>query len=57
MGTKDDPERVREAAIEPRGAGAFQQTESGRIRLREEWKVVGSVVKASLGRTGPGRCL
>ena len=35
MGTKDDPERVREAAIEPRGAGAFQQAESGRIRLRE----------------------
>lgn len=50
MGTKDDPERVREAAIEPRGAGAFQQAESGRIRRGEEWKVVGSVAKVSLGQ-------
>ena len=57
MGAKFDPERVRKAAIEPRGAGEFQQAESGRIRLSEEWNVVGSVVKASLGRTGPERCL
>ena len=57
MGAKFDPERVRKAAVEPRGAGEFQQAESGRIRLSEEWNVVGSVVKASLGRTGPERCL
>lgn len=42
--------RVGEATIERRRAGAFQQAESGRIRRGEEWKVVGSVAKPSLGR-------